>query len=200
MAAKSRGRAILDRYATSADGAVIIDVATHHVGDLYNTFDRFSPDVRKDLDGELVAYVVGCAREIGRRPLCLRITLPERPDDASRAAIRDSFRRYVKYLEDTEKQEMSRTLRSSGVLLAAGLVLLLLAIVVGENAGQGAAILPRVFAEGLTVAAWVALWQVLAIYLVHWAPYRRALRLYRSLAAAPVDFAAPHDSMTPPAT
>ncbi|HLS97894.1 MAG: hypothetical protein WDA10_06450 [Porticoccaceae bacterium] len=182
------GTAILARYASDADGTIIIDVAAQRVDALYNTFDRFSPDARKDLDGDLVAYVVECAREISPRPLRLRINLPDLPDSPTQASIRRGFHGYFTYLADLEGREMSRTVRGSGALLAAGLVLLLLAVLVTEHWASSTAILPRVFAEGLTVAAWVALWQVLATYLIHWAPYRRALRLYRTLAATRVDF------------
>ena len=46
----------------------------------------------------------------------------------------------------------------------------------------------RVFAEGLTVAAWVSLWEAVATLLINWAPHRRRIRLYELVAAAPVQF------------
>ncbi len=46
-------QSILDRYSRTENGAIIIDVTTERVEDLYNDFDRNAPYVRKDLDDEL---------------------------------------------------------------------------------------------------------------------------------------------------
>jgi len=35
--------------------------------------------------------------------------------------------------------------------------------------------------EGLTIAAWVALWEAVANLLVHWGPHHRNIRVYRRL-------------------
>ena len=40
--------------------------------------------------------------------------------------------------------------------------------------------------DGLTVAAWVALWEALATFFIEWPPFRRKLRLYEGLATAEV--------------
>ena len=46
----------------------------------------------------------------------------------------------------------------------------------------------QVCAEGLTVAAWVSMWEALATFLIQWRPYRRDIRLYRRIAGAEVSF------------
>ena len=46
----------------------------------------------------------------------------------------------------------------------------------------------RIVTEGLTVAAWVSLWEALATFLINWAPHRRQIGMYRRIAAAPVTF------------
>ncbi|MGE5337782.1 MAG: hypothetical protein ACM3PU_08130, partial [Gemmatimonadota bacterium] len=47
---------------------------------------------------------------------------------------------------------------------------------------------PRLLAEGLTVAAWVALWQVLASLLTKVPSTLRDIRRYERISAAPVEF------------
>jgi hypothetical protein len=45
-----------------------------------------------------------------------------------------------------------------------------------------------VFSEGLTIAAWVAIWEALANALLQWAPQRHNIRIFEHLATAPVLF------------
>jgi hypothetical protein len=42
--------------------------------------------------------------------------------------------------------------------------------------------------EGLTVAAWVSLWEALANFLIHWPPHNKELKVYDRLASAAVIF------------
>ena len=49
---------ILDRYSRTEDGAIVIEVTTEKVEDLYNNFDRNAPYIKKDLDDELSEYLV----------------------------------------------------------------------------------------------------------------------------------------------
>ena len=42
--------------------------------------------------------------------------------------------------------------------------------------------------QGLTIAAWVSLWEALAIFLVEWFPHRKNIALYRRLARARLVF------------
>lgn len=51
-----------------------------------------------------------------------------------------------------------------------------------------------VFAEGLIVAAWVSLWESLAIFMVEWFPLRKNTKLYRLLAEAELIFVAKQDA------
>jgi hypothetical protein len=44
----------------------------------------------------------------------------------------------------------------------------------------------QVVAEGLTIAAWVSLWESLAVLLVDRSPHRQSIRLFQRIAEAPV--------------
>ncbi len=180
---------ILERYARRDDGRLILDVAAAGVADLYNDFDRASPYRRKDLDGELVDYLMDCAREIGPRPFAVRITLSAPPDNAQAARVRTSMHSYFEYLNEAEKRTMRRMMRTSLILLSLGAAILGAAIWVNRVLGDDPAVWARVCAEGLTVAAWVSLWEALATFLVQWPGHRREVRLHNRLAAAPVEFA-----------
>ena len=43
--------------------------------------------------------------------------------------------------------------------------------------------------EGLTVAAWVSLWEALATFLIKWMPIRKRLLLYERIATCAIETA-----------
>jgi hypothetical protein len=49
-------------------------------------------------------------------------------------------------------------------------------------------IIGGVIAEGLTVAAWVSLWESLATFLIKWMPYRKKINLYQKISESKVTF------------
>ena len=60
---------------------------------------------------------------------------------------------------------------------------------VDEQSARRARCHPRQrIAEGLTIVAWVSLWEALAMFLVNWAPHRRLIRMYERIAKADVRF------------
>lgn len=190
--------AVLSRYEHGEDGSVIIDVAASRVEDLYNNFDRNAPYIRRDLDQDLVDYLIGCAREIGKNPFLIRFSLVQGPDEDSLARVRRSVKGYFDYRAEIEAQQVTQMLRKAAVLFLVGLGILFLSVSVNQWLGAQRSVVANVFAEGLTVAAWVSLWEALATILVEWFPHRRAIDLYRRLANAPLhccpDAALPHVS------
>jgi hypothetical protein len=178
--------AVLSRYEHSDDGSVIIDVAASRVEDLYNNFDRNAPYIRRDLDQDLVEYLIGCAREVGQMPFLIRFSLAQSPDEDSLARVRRSVKGYFDYRAEIETQQITQMLRKAAVLFLVGLAILFLSVSVNQWLGAQRTVVANVFAEGLTVAAWVSLWEALATILVEWFPHRRAIGLYRRLANAPL--------------
>ena len=79
-------------------------------------------------------------------------------------------------------------MRTSLIFLVVGMVLLFLSILTNEELASDATVITKVFAGGLTVAAWVSLWEALATFLVNWPPFTRRIRLYERIAHAPVEF------------
>jgi hypothetical protein len=178
--------AVLSRYEHSDDGRVVIDVAAGRVEDLYNNFDRNAPYIRRDLDQDLVEYLIGCAREIGQAPFLIRFTLHQAPDEDSLARVRRSVKGYFDYRSEIESGLIRQMLRKAAVLLLVGLSILFVSVSVNQWLGAERSVVANVFAEGLTVAAWVSLWESLATLLVEWSPHRRAIALFRRLATAPL--------------
>lgn len=176
----------LSRYARAQDGVVIIDVTTSAVRDLYNNFDRHAPYIRRDLDPELTDYLVECAEEIGSAPFLIQIRLDQPPTPEQEQRVRESLWNYFSYLGRLERRSRRRARGVSMALMALGAVLLLVVLSLEQWPAFHNNLACSVLNQGLTVAAWVALWEALATYFVRWWPYRWRQRVYGYLAHAPV--------------
>lgn len=181
-------RDVLSRYERAVDGSILIDVSATRTEDLYSDFDRSAPYVRRDLDQDLVAYLIDCARELGREAFAIRFTLSDPPDDRKLSRIRRSVNGFFLYVAEIERQKVHQMIRTSAVLFCIGLGILFTSVWVNRSLGAERSVVANVFAEGLTVAAWVSLWEALATFLIEWFPLRKNIRLYRRLAHAKLVF------------
>jgi len=179
---------ILERYPRSMDGRYCIDITASKVSDLYDDFDKHAPYVRKELDQDLVEYITDSARDLGREEFSIRFHLVEPPDEAMIARVTTSINSYFLYLKTIEFRELGRVIRTSLIYLLLGAVLLFLTVWLNQKLTPDATVLGSVFSQGLTVAAWVSLWEALATFLVNWAPYSRQIKIYERIAVAPVQF------------
>lgn len=179
---------ILERYDRTADGRVIIDVSASKVEELYEDFDKQAPYHRKDLDEELASYLVDCVREIGAASFVIRITLDRPLADDLQARIRTSLHKFFMYQRELEISSVKRLLRRSLMLLLAGFVLLFVSLQLDSSAARP--FVQNVLIEGVTIAAWVSLWESLSIVLFNWWPSRQRIRLNVRIANAEVLFQA----------
>jgi hypothetical protein len=179
---------ILERYLRTPDGNYIIDITAGRVSDLYDDFDKYTPYVKKELDQALAEYLTESARDLGKEEFIIRFHLVESPDETMKARIITSINSYFLYLKSIEIRELARTMRSSLIFLVVGVAILSLSIWVNQKLMPDAAVWSKVVAEGLTVAAWVSLWEALATFLVNWTPYSRLIKMYDRIAKAQVKF------------
>lgn len=181
---------IIDRYQQSADGAVIIDVAAPRVEDLYENFDKTAPYHKKDLDEDLAFYLTECVREIGRVKFVIRFMFDSYPSDEFRRRVRTSVRKFFIYQRELELAAMNKTLRTALTLLILGMILLGFSLWVNLlfAVGGSPSFLHTVLAEGLTIAAWVSMWEALATFLLNWPQHLLHIRLFRKIAEASVQF------------
>ncbi|KPK45315.1 MAG: hypothetical protein AMJ65_00230 [Phycisphaerae bacterium SG8_4] len=181
-------RTIEDRYERTEDGQIVLDVSVQSVEHLYNDFDRTAPYLKKDLDQAFVDHLTDSVREIRDRDFVIRISLSQMPDEIVMERVRKSIRTFHTYLRDLELRAVAALLRRSSVLFVIGLVLLALAIEVTRRVSSDEGVLAGVFAQGLTIAAWVSLWEALANLFLEWHPHRQNIRLYGRIMNAPVVF------------
>ncbi len=181
-------RRILERYTHTDDGRVVIDIAAAKIADLYDDFDKHASYMKKELDQELVDYIIDSVREIGREPFLIQVSLDAPMDSSAVCRVQASLHNYFLYLRELEAREMRRLLRTSVILFIAGAALLTSSVWMNSLRAVRDVVLGSVISEGLTIAAWVSLWEALAMFLVNWAPHRRLIRMYERIAKADVRF------------
>lgn len=184
-------RNILERYTVNREGKVIIDITAGRVEHLYNEFDKHAPYRKKDLDQGLVDYIIDSVREIDAEPFVIQFRLDRLTDPRLRARIEASVHNYFLYLKEVEVNALIEMTRTAAILLSLGFIILVLSVWVNQRIMDHETVVSRVFAEGLTVAAWVALWEALVTFLLGWAPARRKIKRYERIAAADVIFHEP---------
>ena len=183
----------LSRYERSDAGGILIDVAATRAEDLYNDFDRTAPYVRRDLDQDLVDYLIGCAREVGAKPFAIRFTLGQTPQEDKASRIRQSVKSFFLYLAGLEQKKVRQMFIRSAAFLGIGLVVLFASVLLRQSLAANRSAVIDVLTEGLTIAAWVSLWEAVATLLIEWLPRRRQILLFRGLAQAQVVFRAEAD-------
>lgn len=191
-------RNALGRYERDNEENIIIDVSATRVEEVYNDFDKSAPYIRRDLDQDFADYLVGCARELNSTPFIIRLTLVNPPDEEKSSRIRRSLNTYFLYVAETEIRKIFQMFRRSVVLSTLGLGILFASMWLNRLLGPERSVTANVFAEGLTVAAWVSLWEALAIFLIGWFPLHKNIVLYRRLAHAKLVFRSTTDAEQTP--
>ncbi|WP_345989327.1 hypothetical protein WCX18_02640 [Sulfurimonas sp. HSL1-2] len=181
-------KSYLGRYERDAQGRYIIDVAAERPEALYNYFDKHADYLRRDLDQELTDYLTSSAKELPGTPLVIRFTFSEEEAEEKYTRIRSSIGTFFQYMAELERETTAEMLRKAGLLFAVGVAIMFLAVWVRQWIGESPSVVGEVFAEGLTVAAWVSLWEGVALVLLEWRPHRRRVRRYERLEAAEVQF------------
>lgn len=179
---------ILDRYARTRDNKLKIDIAVRRVEDLYNDLDKHAPYRKKELDQDLVEYLIDSVSEIGQEEFVIEFRLTAVTDSILMARVKTSIHNYFLYLKELELRELARMTRTSIILFSIGVAILSISVWINQKiTGQGG-VIPLVFSEGLNVAAWVSLWNAIATFLISWAPRRRQIKMYERIARATILF------------
>ena len=179
---------ILERYSTTEDGKIIIDITADKIEYLYNDFDKHTPYVKKELDQDLVDYLIECLRDIGEDEFLIQFRIAEKVDADLKTRVQTSIQSYFTYLKELEIRDLKRMLRTSSILFFIGIIILTVSVWFNDYVEIHKSVTNKVFAEGLTVAAWISLWESLATFLINWAPHKQQIKVCERLAGASVLF------------
>ena len=186
MSRRIASRLVLSRYERSSSGVYYLDVSAGNVADLYNSYDKSAPFVRRDLDQDLVAFLIECCRDLRAVPFEIRLALTEDADEEKLSRIRHSIASYFSYLVETERHDMRRRYRRSWSLVIVGVGILFGSVALRRISAADSTVPSSVLIEGMSILAWVAIWEASAMFILEWLPYRRRIAAYTKLATAPV--------------
>jgi hypothetical protein len=180
---------ILSRYDTDTENRMVIDVSVGRVGELYEDYDSAASYVRKDLDQDFVDYLIESAQELRKTDFLIRINLPTQVEEGHRQRVRQSMVNYFRYLEGLARNRLRRMIWKSFFLFCLGAYLLVLSMVLAKNLGPAGGMVEKLVTEGLTVAAWVSMWNAFANVIFGFADIIGEIRTYRRIAGSEVLFA-----------
>lgn len=179
---------ILERYEHTDSGEVIIDISTKKVEDLYSYFDKKSHFLKKDLNQDLVEYIIESASEIEQERFIIRFNFETEVDSEATSRVTNSVNKFFAYLQEHEHRKMKEMLRKSIILFVVGVVIAGTSVFMNQSEFMQKSIAFAVIAEGLTVAAWVSLWESLATFLIRWMPYKKKISIYERIGSAKIIF------------
>jgi len=179
---------ILERYRRSPSGELVLDITAARAEELYNDFDKQAPYVIKELDADLVDYIIDSAQELGREPFIISFNLEMACDEHTQSRIRTSIGNYFLYLQEVQQRALQKSMRTTGLFMLLGFGIMFLSVLLNQNVTEGSAVIIHVLAEGLTVAAWVALWQAIANLLIDWWPEWKQARQYENISKTRIEF------------
>lgn len=175
---------IIDRYDRNRDDEIVIKISAKNIENLYDHFDNTSSFVKKDLNSELVDYIIQSVNEIGNEDFVIKFYFEESIDDISKAKIRESIYNFFEYLQELERKKMNQQIKNSLIFIVIGFLFVGVSIFMDRYESMAS----KILAEGVMVAGWVSLWEAMATFLIKWFPLRKKFRSFRKVSSARVVF------------
>ncbi|AXX84448.1 hypothetical protein CRU86_01040 [Aliarcobacter skirrowii] len=173
---------ILNRYDKDENGNLIIKIYTTKIEDLYEDYDKKSTFIKKDLKEDLENYLEESVAEIADNSFIINFNFDEKSGVETQNRLKVSIKEYFEYLQFLEKNKMRDNLRNSLIFISLGVVLIAISLIIPA---QEKFIL-KILTEGVTVGAWVCLWEAMAIILVNWLPLKKRLKILKKISNAKI--------------
>lgn len=157
-----------------------------NVDSLEQLFDKRDPNPYriKDLDDDVVEYIVSSATEIGHKKIGkLRIVTNDDIDKVVYKTINDAIKDYFLYREDITHKKIHATFSLGFKTLAIGLCFLSIFIFASMGIGKISkdTFWAPFFKEWLSLMGWVSMWKPINIFLYEWWPLVDNKKLYHKL-------------------
>lgn len=166
-------------------GIYLVDVDLDEYRDVYSEWD-YSPMVNRDLDDDLIEYILEASFEIGlKRDMGLVFHIPKELENESRERRSIlGIRHYFQYQIRKVRGQIMRQLKTSLIFLLIGMGFLVTAITLPTQTN----IVLTTIREGLFIGAWVALWELFSIWFFQMAELRLKIKHYRRIIAMEIHY------------
>ena len=167
-----------------------VAVRARTVRGLFNSLDP-SPFVERDLDPHADEFVTGWVSGLPRgTPFTIVVELPSEEAALPEAArVAEAFANHYALRVAEAERELKDLLRVGRWSVLIGLIVLALCLTGSHYLAELSeeSVLVSILSESLIIVGWVANWRPIEIYLYDWWPILRRIRLFRRIAAAPVE-------------
>ncbi len=175
---------LANRYEFTRDGKAIIDISVESMNDLFNSFDKKSSFVKRELDQDFVEYIIDSVKEIGDHHFIIRVSIDSEFNMLQENILRKAVVNYFTYLFQIENHNLRKEVRKFSLLTILGIVLFTLVYVFKLPDTSDIELWKKIFQEGVIVAAWVAIWEAVTSLIFGWNPYYIKRGIYERIATA----------------
>jgi len=148
---------------SSKDNAYYLDIQLEDYRDAYSEWD-YSPFINRDLDDDLIEYIMACSYEIPRsRNMIINFHLINQQYDAKREkrSIQGMYN-YFDYRLRKIRNTRIRTFRDTIAFLVVGSILLVLGALADRYISGS--IIAQLLSEGLFIGGWVMIWEMFSTW------------------------------------
>ena len=167
-----------------------IDIKIKRISQLFNSFDP-SPFLEKDLDDDAFEYIVSSVSEHHRKThQKIRIHLPKREmRKTSEEEIKRAVRNYFEYKKLLAEKSIRLELKEGQFSFIVGISFLSTVFILRNillDISDSVAM--HVFAEGLIIGGWVAMWKPISNILYDWWPLHYEKQIYEKISTMDIEF------------
>lgn len=173
----------LIRYKTRGETA-LVELRLSQTRQIFDNRDP-SPFISRDLDPDAVEYMVGAVSELKiHQKFSIEIyATAEEPDSLPESEVRNAIHSFFQYQVQLTQGKIQLIFRRARISLVLGLLLMFGCLALANFIeGWLPAELPvKVFAEGISILGWVAMWKPLELLLYEWWPLMDFRSIYSRL-------------------
>jgi hypothetical protein len=143
--------------------AYYLDIQLEDYRDAYSNWD-YSPYINRDLDDDLLEYLVSCSYEIPKsKSIIINFHLLNQPQDINREKkSQEGMHNFFQYKVRKLKNSRLRLIRNTAAFLIIGTALLITAIITSSSINNS--FINKLISEGLFIGAWVMIWEMFSIW------------------------------------
>lgn len=163
---------------------VVIDLDTYR--DVCSEWD-YSPVINRDLDEDLIEYLLDCSSEIGlKRRMVVDFYIPPEIVDHSRERKSvDGFRHFFAYQIRKIKGDRLSMIKNVFILLVVGIIFLTIAAISEKVKNQ---LVIKIMTEGLIIGGWVAFWEIFSAIFFDIRAMNEKINHYRRLMEVEISY------------
>lgn len=162
------------------DKSYNVDIELNEYRDVYSEWD-YSPFINRDLDEDLLKYLMECSIEISRkRKMIVNFFLPEYLFDKQREErSKEGIKHYFSYKARKIKFSRWTLIRNSLIFGIVGSFFLATSYFMEYYMQDEVAL--KLMSEGLKIGAWVAIWEIFSIVFFEVNEINSKLKHYNTL-------------------